>query len=342
MPIRLAVSPPVVAGAGAVQSTTASGTDGSSSSSLGRIPGTYGQDDLLPGGAKVRGGVIAPTTAIFWTDQDNVWSSSTQPRIIANLDRAVMLGCNVVEILGSISSMITQPPPDNYQGISRATYHARWDWVNAQCVARGLRMFPIAQIAYEYDHFSAIPVQFLKDEIAAWVQHINSYQNCIGIDVLDESTITTTPELRQSLYDLLKPLTALPLCFSFPGGTSTMTTNATRRNQVRAHSDFFNIHWYQEPAADQIEAGYWSQGETKPVLIGEFGAPSASVSIRMTRHTAILNAIKYVGASGRRPAGALVWTITGYTPTWTYGGIYKETGEYDAPIGDIFKQIPKT
>lgn len=314
----------------------------------GRIPGTYGQDDLLPGGAKVRGTWIVPLNGIFWTDFDNVWAAATQPRISREMDRAAQLGCNVIGITGSVASMISATTSGNtYQPITRAQYHARWDWINAQAVARGLRLNVAGQVGLANDNFASLSQLFLSDELAAWVTHINSYQNVMAIDVVDEGYLSTTAPQRQALYDRLKPLTAIPLCFSLDGARSTLTSNGTARNAIRAHTDFFNVHWYHVPAASEIEAGYWSQGETKPLLIGEYGynanrnRSQATVNAQVAMYGAVKNADAYVGASGRRAAGCVNWSCTSYEVDHDWG-VYDVDGTYQAYIGDIVKTVPKT
>lgn len=316
----------------------------------GRIPGSYGADDLLPAGGKIRGGNISASLhaetdgvvgvapenqqtsaylwAVEWRDFDNAsW-------ITHNLDLAVLQGCNVVRVIGSINGI-----RKGYY--TRAQYHAKWDLLRDMCVARGLYLYPCAQ-STTYDEFSSIATGDYLAEVVAWAQHINDYQRCIGIDLVSEGDTFAQSTAGLNLYNAVKQVTNLPLTYSFVGSGGDPTL-ATVRAATANRRDFADIHQYFNPSASAVETAYWGVGQTQPFLVGEFGSPvSAGQSTQTARFQAIHDEVAYVGASARRLAGAFVWSIqdSDTTPGNQYG-LYDLSNVERTYLSTVFATFPK-
>lgn len=302
----------------------------------------------MPGGAKIRGMNIAPPPAAFVDIPVgvSVWSRlwgdcwDLDDWIIPNLDRIASHGCNVVRAMGSLVGILN----DDYD---RATYLSRWDDFNAAAANRGLYIYPCAQPGTHSSEAELASAEMLA-EMLAFTEHVHEYRTCIGIDVVQELHAWASSAPATTLMNSLREVTDLPLTYSFRGTDSVLPTNVAKRDDVRDKVDFFDLHWYYSPAADgtDMETYYWADGETKPVLIGEFGDPlSAGSAAQNLRYRRIRTTINATGASsGRRTAGGIQWVTTDWqntdpTDQW---GAYDIAGVERTYLTDVIEEIAKT
>ena len=314
---------------------------------LGRIPGTYGQDDLLPGGAKIRGVNLVAAEAQWaqgaagdgWSVLYEFWDADWME---AQLDDAVEYGCNVVRVMGSIRGIWLS----NY---TRAAYLARWSELIEMCRVRGLYLYPVGNPGGV--EISDIPYATVEAEIVAWATHVAAYRTSIAIDVVQEDDAYGASADGQALLDALRDVVTLPLTYSIIGGTKSQLEHADSNAPIAAligRVDFFDFHWYYNPAATVIEQYWWDNGAgrpTKKFLIGEYGGPfSDGAAAQTARYEAVAAAINYAGDSGRRPAGAFAWVARDFgtdtaTEMW---GLKTAAGGERTWITTPFKTIPKT
>lgn len=313
----------------------------------GRISGTYGQDDLLPGGGKIRGCNLIPGAndrvaadqtgglwAVLWDLWDTAW-------IEEQLDNAVVADCNVVRIMGSLVGI-------HYGRYGRVEYLAKWTELNTECVARGLRLYPCMQPGNIGDDITIPTNAFLRQEAAHWTALIHSFTNCIGIDVVQENHSYASSSDGKALMDTCRLYTDLPLTCSIIGGTPSQlghADNTAAMAAVRAQVDFMDLHWYYTPAATTIETNYWDAGHTKPLVIGEFGSAASNGSTAQETHfDAVGDAINNAGDSGRRPAGAFVWDIQDCAglATSDQWGLFDSSGAERTNLTALFNAIPIT
>lgn len=312
---------------------------------LGRIPGTYGQDDLLPGGAKIRGLNLVPSYAqwvlagghgwaTLWKNWDAAW-------IEAQLDDAVEYGCNVVRVMGSVWGI-------ELGDYTRSAYLARWSEFLEMCRARGLYVYPCGNPGgYE---IASTTYATVEAEMVAWAAHVAAYRTSIAIDIVQEDDAYGASSDGQNLRDAVAAVTTLPLTYSVTGTTKSQLGHADNDAVVLALFnivDFFDFHWYYSPGADDIEQFWWDNGVGRPlrkVVIGEYGSPySAGAAAQTARYEAISDTINYAGDSGRRPAGAFAWVARdfGSDPATDMWGLSAADGTRRSWIITPFEAIAK-
>ena len=320
--------------------TTAPTTTTTVPPSGGRIPGVYGPDDLLPGGAKIRGTNIAvavdATWALFWKNFE-----ARIPAITQQLDLAVSVGCNVVRLIGSVLGVANGT-------FTRAEYLAHWDHFNQLCADRGLYIYPCAQHYYDTasgypSSFTTIPQSTLIAEEVAFAQHVDQYGRCIGIDLVCESNYYAPKYQAPALYNAVKQVTSLPLTFSLLYQSANDTpTMATMWSTVNSRADFCDIHWYG-PAVTATTLDPYFAGNVKPFVVGEFGSPDSQGYVQTQRYQQAAAAIGHTTPGGHRAAGAFNWTIQDYStdPANRYG-LFDTAGNPKTQLTSIFQTIPKT
>lgn len=313
---------------------------------LGRIPGTYGQDDLLPGGAKIRGLNLVPSEA-QWNHAGNVagdgwavlWRWWDPDWLAAQLDDAVEFGCNVVRVMGSILGI-------HLGYYSRATYLAEWSELLEMCRVRGLYFYPCGNPGGV--EVSPIPDATLQDEMVAWAAHIAAYRTSIAIDLVQEDHAFGASADGIALADAVRDVTTLPLTYSIIGGNPSTLGHAENDAAVTALSaivDFYDLHWYYDPGEDDIEQYWWDGGRIAKLVIGEYGSPfSAGAAAQTARYEAVAATINHAGNSGRRPAGAFAWVARdfGDNPATEMWGLSEADGTRRTWITAPFLTIPKT
>lgn len=291
---------------------------GGSLSSTHLPPGSYGVDDLLPGGVKVRGANLTRNLTQHSTDptQSSVylWSLWDATDVQEQMDLAVEAGCNVVRIAhGSF--------PVVYSGaITEATYLSRWMDIMAWAESRGLYVYATIQNGNGKDDFSAIPYATYEGYATRLVEEIGPTRRCVAIDVVQESTAFATSASGQNLIAAVKGVTDLPCTYSIIGGDASKLGHATNDAAVSSLKDivdFFDLHWYYNPASTDIETYWYGSGFARAdfrLVVGEFGmAQSAGATAIQERYEAVASAVIADGASGHKAAGAVAWATRDYS-----------------------------
>lgn len=324
----------------------AAGAGGSFSGSH-RITGTFGTDDLLPGGAKIRGLNLVWSEAQWYHSgnaADDNWATGwrwwDEGWLIAQLDDAVDFGVNVVRIMGSALGI--------YRGYySEATYLTEWATLIDLATARGLYMYPCFHAGNDpYD--TEIPAATLQGYARNWTRSVGRTRRCIAIDIVNEDTDYAVTTDGQALASAIRGATDLPLTYSVVGGTKSQlghADNDTVVSAINATVDFFDFHWYYNPTSTDIETYWWDGGRTKKIVIGEYGSPeSAGASAQTARYEAVADAINHAGDSGRRPAGAFAWVSRDFGPSASIEkwGLSEANGTRRSWIVTPFETIPKT
>lgn len=257
------------------------------------------------------------------------------------LDDAVAFGCNAVRVMGSITGIHR----GNY---TRAAYLALWDDLNDMCETRGLYLYPCMQPGGTGDAFGDLPQTYLEAEGEAWAAHVNAYNNCIGIDVVQENHAYGSSSNGLALLRVLRRVTDLPLTYSIVGGTPSQlghADNTAAVNSLINRVDFVDLHWYYNPASTAVEQYWWDAGYAKPLVIGEFGEDEAAGDAAQTAHyTAVAAAMAHAGDSGRRSAGAFAWCARDFvsSPSSNQWGLSTAAGVARTEMTVPFQTIPKT
>lgn len=324
---------------------------GSGFSASHLIPGTYGQDDLLPGGGKIRGlNLVASQAqwqhagnaagdgwAVLWRWWDLAW-------LQAQLDDAVDMGVNVVRVMGSVV------------GIARgyyteAAYLDLWSIFIDECTDRGLYVYPCFHPGSDSAYQTEIAQSDLEGYAARWAQRVGRTKRCIAIDIIQEDDAYGSSSNGSALKAAIRAVSDLPLTYSITGTTRSQLGHADNNDAVLdlfTTVDFFDFHWYYAPAASDIETYWWDNGPGRPfkkVVVGEFGSPlSVGAGAQTARYQAIVDCLSYEGDSGRRPAGGFAWVARDFgtnaaTEKW---GLSEADGTRRTYISDVFETLPVT
>lgn len=325
-------------------------TGGGARFSTTHLPaGTIGTDDLLPGGAKIRGLNITLSAAqISAASAGNLWASMwanwDETWMTDQLDDAVAYGCNAVRTMGSIAGI--------YGGeYTEADYLDLWSHFIELCADRGLYVYPCMQPGNPSDSdFGSVPYANVEAYALNWLRRVGRTRRCIGVDVVQESDAYATSTDGQSLIAAMQSASDLPMTYSVAGGTKSQLGHADNNAVVLALFDivdYFDFHWYADPTSTDIETWWWDNGAgrpTKRVLIGEFGGQlSLGSSAQTTRYQAIVDTISYEGDSGRRPAGGFAWCARDFnTVSSDQWGLKSADGTERTYISSVFETLPVT
>lgn len=276
--------------------------------------GDYGQDDLLPDGGKVRGMNIAPAPEAFvglpagksvWT---RLWGDTySEAYMLSQVQKAAALGCNVIRVMGNLGGILD----GDYD---RATYLARWDHLNDICAQRGIYLYPCStpgnDVQWVYN------ASMLAEQLA-FAEHVEAYGRCIGLDIVQELYSFAASADGLALINAVRAAVSLPLTYSLLSSDSVLSSNLAKRDALRSRVDFFDHHWHSTPTVGDVETYYWDEGETKPLLIGEFGNPvSVGDAAQNLHYRRVRDTISVAGGvSGRRGAGAISWCVSDWQDT---------------------------
>lgn len=313
------------------------------------IPGTYGPDDLLPGGAKIRGLNVTRNKAQNATTPFNadsyMWRDWDPVGLQAQLDDAVEFGCNVVRIGHGSFTVV-------YSGaITEATYISRWMTLMGWAEARGLYVYPTLQNGNGNDNFTGVPYATYEGYATRLVAELGPTQRCIGIDVVQEARPFAISTSGSNLINAVRGVTDLPCTYSLIsqesplGGGGTQTASNVAIPTLLPIVDFFDLHWYWTPPSASVFEDYWWNFGIRSgyrVLLGEFGGKeSEGGSVLEARFARIADSMAYVGASGHRPAGAITWCARDFdTPITNQHGLSLADGTRRCYRVEPFQTIP--
>lgn len=290
-------------------------------------------DDLLAGGAKVRGVNLTVEPSADWVDLWTDWDWDGW--IKQQIDRVATLdGVNVIRAMGSYQAV--------HDGLSEATYLARWAQLAAYVDSLGLRLYPCGgdrvgdtpYVAPYYDN------SFVSDLAIATISAVSDYDP-IGFDIVNEQ-----PDwARQSIYggavasSIRAAHPTVPLTMSRAVTTDALASQLYNFASVSPFVDFHDVHVFGTLTSTIFNA-YWTQ-ETKPLLLGEYGAP---VSDGQAAQEARYNAVKAIlnnTSQGRRLAGGLAWAAQDQgTADADKFGLFANDGTERTYLTSIFESMP--
>ncbi len=312
---------------------------------------TYGHAPRVAGGTKLVGGnlTVKPGMARwneFWTEWD--WEGWIKPQI----DGLKALGGNAVRCIGGANAIFCGE-------MSRETYFARLAQVIDYCASLGMYYYPCLGYGRELSPIEGYTNVSIPDwivEIGTHVQYLTParFPGIIGFDILQEvhdwsqfnSSINPATLIAncQAIYDALKPLTTIPLTYSFVLGFNNEAGAWSDASFVELDgcTDYYDIHVYWTPTTAAAANAFAAANHGKAVLIGEIGVNMATSS---AARTARYQGLKTIHESLPFLVGSLAWALAdqAVSPDGQWGIL--DSNNAFAPrtdVTDLFRTLKKT
>jgi hypothetical protein len=285
----------------------------------------------------LKGANIAPKTGQsfqdFFLEWD--WNGWIKPQI----DALSSIGGNTVRLIGDIAGV-------NNGTFTQSYYDAKWSQLITYADSLGLYVYPagggVSQIG-------SLSVSEVADTVATAADNWDDYSNVVGIDILQESVRAQTSgsyalSYPEELTTPVRAVTSKPLTFSNscpePFGMARMAFPLWRE-VLRPYVDFWDIHVYTQCPPAMIFQAFWAQGETKPIVIGEFGIEQSQSVVNQTRQYQTVAKVASERYYGLHIAGVLQWAIFPQSDTASNDfGIFDNTGNPRTHLTDVFQELP--
>lgn len=305
---------------------------------MARLPNVLaGSDSLLPDGGQVLGGNIAPTAAEVAEDTigwEPFWRNWNWTRIAFQIDLHAAIGSNAIRTMSTLLGPLTTSVP-------RATVLSRWTQFINYAASKGLYVYPCA--AWEAPA-GVYTDQQLIDEVVALGQHFHTFDNIIGFDIIQESSMhedRLTVPFRQTATTAVRQVTDLPLTWSITGG-APFNGETFALNRVKDYVDFIDIHVYEAnytPPEYQTALNNYYLACSLPFIIGETGQnQSATAAARALRYQGSHDVANEVFAgNGRSGMGMMQWaTLDQGTTSGGQWGMWNENGTPRTEMTDLW------
>lgn len=315
---------------------TAAFGDAWSAKRFGTSPARF----LVPG-VILKGGNIAPKPShvasaapyrTLFAEWD--WAGWIKPQV----DAVHAAGGNAIRLIGDLQGV-------NDGTFTQAYYDSRWDQLATYLAGLGMYLYPAAGGVSQVAAGGLTPAQ-IGSTVAAMAGAIDAHANVIGIDVLQES-------VRQQIagsYALSYPaeitgpvraVTSLPLTFSNAAALGgSRFAFPLWRQVLRPYVDFWDVHIYSHPGPSMLLDAFWGQGETKPIIIGEYGSAAVDGATVQDRRYDAVAALAANRVYGLHPAGVFQWAIFDQGASTDAWGMFDTDGTPRAHLVSRFQQLP--
>ena len=281
---------------------------------------------LLPGRQLIKGSnvvLLDQSWATFW----QVWD--WEGRIKWQIDLAKSIGANTVRIFGNVDGVITGM-------FTTAQYRAKWRQAIDYCASIGLYVYVCGGDA------TAHPIADVTAVLVELGKEINGDKNVIGWDVIQENYYFANDN-KATVVPALRAVCDRKITFSFTSGVTFAANTSGRfaRDQLRDWVDFYDYHAYWDVTPADVDA-YWSGGEDKPLVFGEFSSTPGNMTAQVARYETVRASIAYTRTDGRHVAGGLSWAIAdqeAVDPAKHYG-MWANNGTPRVELIEKFKQFP--
>lgn len=264
------------------------------------------------------------------------WAGWIKPQV----DALHSVGGNCVRLIGDLQGV-------NDGTFTQATYNSRWAQLAEYCASLGMYIYPAGGGVSQVAAGGLTPAQ-IGDSVAAMAAAIDAHSNVVGIDVLQESVRLQVAGSYALSYPAeitgpVRTATTLPLTFS-----NSTTAGGGRfefplwRRLLRPYVDFWDLHVYFPAAPGLLYDAFWSQGETKPILIGEYGSPASAGVTEQSRQFDAITAVANNRLYGLHAAGALAWAVFDQGPGGEAFGMFETDGTPRTHLTSRFQQLPTT
>lgn len=296
--------------------------------------------NLVPG-VMLRGANIAPKAAhvasgaayrTLFAEWD--WAGWIKPQV----DALHSVGGNCVRLIGDLQGV-------NDGTFSQATYDSRWDQLATYLAGLGMYLYPAGGGVSQVAAAGLTPAQ-IGSSVAAMAAAIDAHANVIGIDVLQESVRQQVSGSYALSYpsEITTPIRAvssLPLTFSSATDTGGGRFTFPLWKQVlRPYVDFWDVHVYFHAAPNLFYEAFWGQGDVKPILIGEYGAPASDGTATQDRRFDAVAAVVNNRMYGLHVAGVFQWAIFDQGTSTDAWGMFDTDGTPRSHLTSRFQQLP--
>jgi hypothetical protein len=273
---------------------------------------------------------IKPAHANGWVDLFDEWDWDGWIRY--QVDLAADAEANTIRLIGDVVGVIDG-------SFTLATYRARWRQLINYCESLGLAVYVCGGGKTQVVPLAA------ADVIAVLVglgEEINQDPTVIGYDVIQEAPVSWAATNGDEATAAIRGVCDRRLTFSAPvlsynstpGGTTL--AHQSVRDGYRRSVDFFDHHLHYDPAAEDLNSGYW-QPENLPLIVGEFGAPAGPDQLATIDN--LIEAMTTPPPRGRRLGGALMWSVVDGGVEGSYG-LYADDGTVRPSLLGRFRSLP--
>jgi len=252
---------------------------------------------MLPDRQLVKGANVV----VFQEGWDLFWANwAWDTKIKWQIDYAKSAGANTIRVIGDVFAIT------RYSLMTITEYRARWRQLIDYCASLDMYVYACGGGIPDTNYNTAAVTQVLVE----LGKEINGDERVIGYDVMQESYSFAITEM-DALIPAIRAVCDRKLTFSLPIGASWDVDSAYARNQLRPNVDFYDFHIYYDVSVSDVTA-YWDiEGESKPLLFGEFGAAlDLGQAAQEARYAAVKSVVAAVRPDGRHCAGGLTWAIT--------------------------------
>lgn len=259
------------------------------------------------------------------------WNGWIKPQI----DLIHEYGGNTVRLIGDIAGV-------NAGTFTQSYYAGRWAELINYAASLGMYTYPAGGGLTQVGNLTITQV---ANSLAAIAAELDKHPTVIGFDIIQESVRTTLSTIVMTnpadLFGPVRSATTKPLTASHfsneNAGTLRFETQFWKE-RLRPHVDFWDIHLYSKTPPALIYNAFWSQGEDKPIVIGEYGVSASKGVVAQT--DAYQQALDVVNCryDGLHVAGALSWGV--YSTVTNDYGMFTTSGTPLTHMTDLWQQLP--
>lgn len=301
-----------------------------------RYIGTAPVCTLLPG-TLLKGSNIAPKGSDIdsghsWRSFFSTWDWEGWIKPQVDLVRAA--GGNVVRLIGDVRGV-------NDGTFTLNAYLSRWQQLIEYCATQGILVYSAGGGGSQLAGFTQ---QQILDVVVGLANLIDQYpETVVAFDVIQESSTGWAADNAAVATSAVRSATATPLTYSHIVSTVSALRDRTWKATLREHVDYFDIHAYVDLPAFCLYDMFWSQGEKKPILIGEFGASDEDgVAAQTARYKSVVD-VALNRVNNLHPAGALSWAVKDFQDSPGYRwGMWTADNVVRQPLFDQFNRLLTT
>lgn len=250
------------------------------------------------------------------------------------VDLAISAGANCVRLIGDLLGV-------NDGTFTSAYYLACWEQLIDYCAAQGIYLSAAGGGVSQVSGLSSSVIE------TALVNHatlLDGYPaTVVGFDIVQESTASWAPTNAASVSAAVRAVTDIPITYSHAVTATSGFRGPAWRDALQSHVDYFDAHFYIDPLPFVLYDGYWSKGETKPLLIGEIGASVAEGQAAQSERYEAGVVVARKRDLSLLPAGTLTWAITDQgTADGDKWGMWDTSGTPRSHLLNAFARLPTT
>lgn len=299
--------------------------------------------ELVPG-VVLRGANIAPKAShvasghayrTLFAEWD--WNGWIRPQI----DALHRVGANAVRLIGDLEGV-------NDGTFTHGTYASRWAQLIDYAASLGMFTYPalggVSQISG-----GGLNLTQVTTTIATVAGNLHPHKaNIVGLDLLQESVRRQVANswalaFASTITPAVRAVTDIPVTYS---NSDAGRDGAARfvfrlwRDVLRGHVDFWDVHIYCRPPRTLLADAFFGAGESKPVLIGEFGTQGVTPEPEKARMFDLIGDVSRFRPGGLKAAGVFAWAVFDQGTGANAHGMFETNGARRRHLTDRFRRLP--